>query len=126
LGIYHDFERFIPTSYSTLAMMAGTELAAAVRLASYFAAASANIVRLMFEPGGGDNGTLTIRADAAEVGDNQSSQVATLEGPCGQVALNVRFLADGIAANRTPTIALHFYSAQQPVMLAGDGVDQYS
>jgi DNA polymerase-3 subunit beta len=124
-GAYPDVERIIPTSYTTRAVMAGTELAAAVRLASYFAAASANIVRLTFEPGGGDNGTLTISANAAEVGDNQSSQAATLEGPGGQVALNVRFLAESIAAMRTPTIALHINTAQQPVVLTGVGDAQY-
>ena len=66
-------------------------------------AASMGNIRLSLEPGADGRGTLTLSANAAEVGENTSVHDAVLRGEGGTVALNVRFLADGIAAIITPS-----------------------
>ena len=112
--------------FATVLEIDTKELAKAVKLASYFAAASSNSIRLSLEAGADGRGTLTLSANAAEVGENTSVHDVALRGAGGTVALNVGFLADGIAAITTPTIALYLNSAQQPVALKGFGDDSYT
>ena len=65
-GRYPDIERIIPSNHATRTVLETQELAKAVKLASYFANASSNIVRLTFESGGElSPGKLIISANAA-------------------------------------------------------------
>jgi len=125
-GKFPDVERVIPQSYLTRTVLDTQELTKAVKLASYFANASANIVRLQMEPGGElGPGHLTISANAAEVGDNKGQVDAMIHGENGQIALNVRFLADAIAAIPTPQVALETQTAQNPAVFRPVGADGY-
>ncbi|HMO57427.1 MAG TPA: DNA polymerase III subunit beta [Roseiflexaceae bacterium] len=125
-GKYPDIERVIPTSYLTRTVLDTQELAKAVRLASFFATASANIVRIAMESGGElGPGRLVISANAAEVGDNKGAIDAMVHGEGGQIALNVKFLADAIAAIKTPQIALETQAAQNPAVFKPVGADGY-
>ena len=89
-------------------MLETQELAKAVKLASFFASASSNIVRLTFESGGElSPGKLTISANAAEVGDNTGELDGMVHGDGGQIALNVKFLSEALglallSCSRTP------------------------
>jgi DNA polymerase III subunit beta len=125
-GAYPAIDRYLNLTSSTVLEIETKELARAVKLASYFASTSANIVRLQLTSGAGGAGTLTISANASEVGGNTSAHDAAVRGPGGTVALNVRFLADGIDAISTPMIALHYTSAQQPIVLKGVGDETYT
>jgi DNA polymerase-3 subunit beta len=125
-GKYPDVEKYLKHTFATVLEISTKELKRAVKLASFFASASANVVRLLLAPAADGKGKLTISANAAEVGDNTSQHDAVLRGTGGQVALNVRFLADGIDAISTPTIAIHYNSAQQPVVLTGVGDETFT
>jgi len=125
-GKYPDIARYRAMDFATVLEIDTKELAKAVKLASYFAAASSNIIRLVLEPAAEGKGTLTLSANAAEVGENTSVHDAAICGTGGKVALNVTFLSDGINAISTSTIALHYNSAQQPVVLSGAGDDSYT
>jgi DNA polymerase-3 subunit beta len=125
-GAYPAVDRYLNLTSSTVLEIETKELARAVKLASYFASTSANIVRLQLAPGADGAGTLTISANASEVGGNTSAHNAAIRGPGGAVALNVAFLANGIDAISTPLIALHYTSAQQPIVLKGVGDETYT
>jgi len=125
-GTYPAVDRYLNLAFGTVLEIETKELARAVKLASYFASTSANIVRLQLTAGADGAGKLTISANAAEVGENTSAHDAVIRGPGGTVALNVRFLADGIDAISTPLIALHYTSAQQPIVLKGVGDETYT
>ena len=125
-GRYPDIGRYLGMSFTTVVEIDTKELAKAVKLASFFAVASSNVIRLELTPAADGKGTLTLTANAAEVGDNQSVHDVAICGKGGKVALNVKFLADGIDAISTPTIALRYNSAQQPVVLSGVGDDSYT
>src|SRR5207249_3012033 len=91
-GNYVDIERVIPTDWATRTVVSTAELQKAVRVASFFAKDSANILRVQVEPGSDMTpGVLTISANAAEVGDNKSQLDCSVDGEAGQIALNVRF-----------------------------------
>jgi len=125
-GAYPAIDRYLNLTSSTVLEIETKELARAVKLASYFASTSANSVRLQLTAGADGAGKLTISANGAEIGGNTSAHDATIRGPGGMVALNVRFLADGIDAISTPLIALHYTSAQQPIVLKGVGDETYT
>ncbi len=125
-GKFPDFERIIPSQHATRTVLETQELAKAVKLASYFATASANIVKLTIEPGGElGPGRLTITANATEVGDNQSAMDGMIHGEGGQIALNVKFLQEALGVMRTPQIALETQTPQSPGVFKPVGSEGY-
>ena len=66
-GNYVDIERVIPSDWATRTVVPTAELLKAVRVASFFAKDSANILRIQVEPGADlTPGVITISANAAE------------------------------------------------------------
>ncbi|NJN17868.1 MAG: DNA polymerase III subunit beta [Oscillochloris sp.] len=125
-GKFPDFERIIPQQHATRSILETAELAKAVKLASYFANASQNIVRLTIEPGGElGPGRLVISANASEVGDNTGELDGMIHGEGGQIALNVKYLAEALAAMKTAQVALETQSAQSPGVFKPVGQDGY-
>ncbi len=125
-GRFPDFERIIPTSYVTRTILDTQELTKAVKLASFFATASQNIVKLTIEPGGAMGpGRLVISANAAEVGDNTGELDAMVHGDGGQIALNVKYLSDALGAIKTAQIALETQTPQSPGVFRPVGQDGY-
>jgi DNA polymerase-3 subunit beta len=125
-GRYPDIERIIPSSHATRTVLETQELAKAVKLASFFATASSNIVRLTFESGGElSPGKLTISANAAEVGDNKGVLDGMVHGDGGQIALNVKFLSEALNAIKTPQIAIETQTAQNPGVFKPVGAEGY-
>ena len=95
-GTYPDVEKIIPTAYRTHAVLEVAELRRAVKLASFFAASSQQVAKVALTPGweGDPNGSLVISANAPEVGDNTGTINGTIHGEGGEIALNVRYLAE--------------------------------
>ncbi len=125
-GKFPDFERIIPAAHATRTILDTQELAKAVKLASYFANASANIVKLTMESGGDlGPGKLTISANAAEVGDNKSALDGMVNGEGGQIALNVKFLAEALQSFKTPQVAFETQTPQSPGVFKPVGQDGY-
>ena len=117
-GNYVDIQRVIPGDWATRTVMSTAEFLKAVRVGSFFARDSANILRLQFEPGADlTPGILTLSANAAEVGDNKSQIDCTVDGEAGQIALNVRFLMDALNIMATPQVALETKTPGSPGVL---------
>lgn len=125
-GRFPDFERIIPKEFATRSVLETAELAKAVKLASFFASNSQNVVKLTLESGGDAGpGRLVISANAAEVGDNTGELDGLISGSGGQIALNVRYLAEALGAMRTPQVALETQSAQSPGVFKPVGQEGY-
>lgn len=125
-GRYPDIERIIPSNHATRTVLETQQLVKAVKLASYFANASSNIVRLTFEAGGElSPGKLVISANAAEVGDNKGELDGMVHGDGGQIALNVKFLTEALATIKTPHVAIETQTAQNPGVFKPVGADDY-
>lgn len=125
-GRFPDFERIIPQQYLTRMVLDNSELAKAVKLASFFAGSSQNVVKLKIEPASElAPGRVVISANAAELGDNTSELDGSVTGEGGVIALNVRFLADAIAAVHSNQIAFEMQSAQSPAVFKPVGQDGY-
>jgi len=125
-GRFPDFERIIPQQYLTRTVLDSNELAKAVKLASFFASASQNVVKLKIEPAGElGPGRVILSANSAELGDNTSELDGSVTGDGGVIALNVKFLADAIAAVHSNQIAFEMQSAQSPAVFKPVGSDGY-
>lgn len=125
-GKFPDFERIIPQQYLTRTILDTSELAKAVKLASYFATASQNVVKLALESGELTGpGKLVISANAAEVGDNTGEIDAMVSGENGQIALNVKYLGDALSAIKTAQVALETQSSQSPGVFKPVGQEGY-
>jgi len=125
-GRFQDFERIIPQQYLTRMVLDSGELAKAVKLASFFASSSQNVVKLKIEPSNEVGpGRVVLSANAAELGDNTSELDGSVTGEGGAIALNVKFLADAIAAVRSNQIAFEMQSAQSPAVFKPVGHDGY-
>lgn len=112
-GSFPDWRQIIPSGYNSRAVVSREHLLSAAKLASYFARDNNDVVKLSLKPGDGEYapGSLTISANAAEVGDNTSDIDAAVEGPEAQIAFNVRYLNDVLGALRTPQVALEMQNS---------------
>ncbi|MCS6841096.1 MAG: DNA polymerase III subunit beta [Roseiflexus sp.] len=123
-GAFPNIDAIIPQQFWTRAVLDTQEMMKAVKLASYVAVAASYVVRVHVEPGDAMSPRcVTISANAAEVGDHTGRIDATIQGESGQVALNVTFLSEAIAAMPTPQMALELRSPQDPVTLKPVGAD---
>jgi DNA polymerase-3 subunit beta len=125
-GKFPDFERIIPTSYATRSVFDTQEMLKAVKLASFFANASQSIVKCTLESGGEIGpGKLIISANAAEVGDNTGELDGMVHGEGGPIALNVKYLADALAAMKTPQVAMETQTPRSPGVFKPVGQEGY-
>jgi DNA polymerase-3 subunit beta len=125
-GTFPNYERILPRRHTTRAVLETQEFGRAVKLASYFAAGSANVVRLTLEPGGAQGSSrLTISANATDVGGNTGEVDGAVEGEGGQIALNVALLAEAIATIATPQLALEIQTPLHPAVFTPIGAEGY-
>jgi DNA polymerase-3 subunit beta len=121
-GQFPGFEKIIPEEHATRCLVDTRELAKAVKLASHFALASQGILKVQVQEKEG----LTLSANAADVGDNQGTIGAMIEGRDNEIAVNVRFLADVLEAIETQQVALELMGAHSPLVLRPVGDDRYT
>lgn len=88
-GEYPAFERIIPKTHTTRALIEKEPFLRAVRSAAIFARDNANIVRINL-----DKQRVIVSAAAAQVGTNSVELEAKIDGDGGDIAFNSRFLID--------------------------------
>lgn len=88
-GEYPNFEKIIPRTFTTRALIDKEKLTRAVKSAAVFARDNANIIRFHL-----DNQTLLVSAHTPQVGENNIELDAKIDGEGGEIAFNSRFLLD--------------------------------
>jgi DNA polymerase-3 subunit beta len=121
-GQFPNYQQILPDKHSTRAVVERAQLLEAVRLASFIASSSANVVKLAV-PAEGD-GTLTITA-AADIGDDQGQIEAAVEGDGTTIAFNARYLGDVLQNVSVDQIALEFNGPLSPGIFRPVGTDDY-
>jgi DNA polymerase-3 subunit beta len=127
-GAFPDYRVIIPKEFKTRTVMDTQELLSATKRASFFARDNAGIVRLSLQPGERDltPGSVTIAANANEVGDNASELDASIDGPGDEIAFNVRYLSDVLGVVKTGQVALETQSPSSPGVLRPVGGLDYT
>ncbi len=126
-GNFPNYQQIIPKSYTTRTVISTQELSRAVKQASYFAKDSGgNIVRVSVAPGEDlTPGSLTLSANAAEVGDNRSEIDATVDGAAAQIAFNAKYMADVLSVLTTGQVAIELQTPANPGVIKPVGKDDY-
>ena len=114
-GKFPDFERVIPTQWTNRTVVNRAEFLNAVKLASYFATASQNIVKLTMTMGKEQEpNRLVISANASEIGDNRGELNGVMQGEDVQIAMNVLFLREVLERFATYQVEMQTQSADDP------------
>ncbi|MBI5018939.1 DNA polymerase III subunit beta [Candidatus Gottesmanbacteria bacterium] len=92
-GEYPSFERIIPKTFTTRALIEKEPFLQAVRSAAIFARDNANIIRLNL-----DKQRVVVSANAAQTGKNAIELGAKIDGDGGEIAFNSRFLLDFLSS----------------------------
>jgi DNA polymerase-3 subunit beta len=113
-GNFPDFEKIVPAGFTTRVVVNTKALHAAARIASLFARDAANVVRLRIDPGDEMGGTVTVTAQAAEIGGNESEIEASVEGEGMEIAFNAKYLLDVLNVIGSEQVALEVAGPSSP------------
>jgi DNA polymerase-3 subunit beta len=119
-GTYPNYSQVIPGESATTVNLPTASLLRDVRTASVLARDAANPVRLRV----GD-GTLTLHAQTAEVGEDEAPLSATISGDEVQIAFNARYMLDALSVLDSDEVQLSFNGALHPGVIRPAGRDDY-
>jgi DNA polymerase-3 subunit beta len=124
-GTFPNIRGAIPKQHTTRAVIETKEFAAAVKTVAPFARDSSNITRIKLGSEDG-TGTLTLEANAEDVGDNTAVVNAAVDGPPLQIIFNVKYLSDVLSVVDTPEVALELNSSASPGVIRPVGPADYT
>lgn len=107
-GTFPEVRQLLPKQFTTRTVVSREGFAGALRRASIFAREANDVVKIQVTKGEEEfsPGTMQVSANAAEVGDNLSDVDASIEGPGGVIAFNVRYVGDVLSALKTAQVAV--------------------
>ena len=119
-GNYPNYAQVIPAQSSTTVTLPTASLLREAKTAAVLARDAANPVRLRVA-----DGTLTLVAQTAEVGDDEAPLDAEVRGEEVQIAFNARYMLDALAVLDSDRVQLSFKSALEPGVIRPAGRDDY-
>ena len=119
-GNYPNYNQVIPSECTTTVSLHTADLLREAKTASVLAKDAANPVRMRI----GD-GTLTLVAQTAEVGDDEAPLTATVKGDDVQIAFNARYVLDALAVLDSEDVQLSFNGSLSPGVIRPVGRDDY-
>jgi DNA polymerase-3 subunit beta len=126
-GSFPDYEKLIPATSGTVATVDQKAFMQATRAASIFARDGSGIIKLFIEPGEEDGkGMIRIESRAEEIGGNDSSLEAIIEGDEGRVAFDSRFLLDVLGVMPAGKIMLSTSTPSSPGVIRSDKIENYT
>lgn len=108
-GDYPDYKRIIPSSFITKVFLNKAEFSQAVKIASVFASQSANVVKFTI----GKN-NLTLSANAPQIGRNQATVEARVEGEPLDIAFNYKFVSGFLDACQGEEVVIELNETLTP------------
>jgi len=117
-GQFPDYDRIIPSDAKTNVKLSTGDFLRATRAATVFARDNSNIVRLECSPPRENAelalGSLLVKSTSAEMGDNEGTLDASVDGEDTQIAFNGRYLRDALEAIDTPDVVLQITGPSSP------------
>jgi DNA polymerase-3 subunit beta len=120
-GPFPNIDQVIPRSTPTTTMVDSLLLLRACKAVNVFAREAANIARLDFAPT-----TLTLSAQSAESGDNESVLDVALDGEPLQIAFNVKLLMEALQAAGGEQVAFGLVNPGAPCLIRPLGDESYT
>ena len=117
-GTYPNYRQLIPPSFSRSLKFDRRGFSQALERVAVLADQQNNVVKLRSDP---EAGTVTILADAQDVGRGSESLPVVAEGEPIEIALNVRYLLDGLKAMTSDQVLLRCNDPTTPAVLSPSG-----
>lgn len=118
---FPDYQNIIPTEFKTHAVLSRSELQKAVKTASLFSKKEINDVHLNFDP---STGTCTVESSDEGTGKTKSQLKGEVTGEVNSVALNFKYLADGLNAFDADKIKLAVIGSMSPMLILPEKDDE--
>jgi len=115
MGKFPDVDQVIPTTYDTQGRVKREELLHAARLMRVFAREARNALKLDVGPE-----QFVVASETSESGDSRSVVDAEVTGKPVQLAVNVDFVVDALAALDAEFALLQFISGAHPLVVRPD------
>lgn len=128
-GNFPNFRQIIPKEHTTRAVIDTKEFTSAIKPATLFARDSSNISRVNISGGGSDGlepGSLTIEANAEDVGNTVNTIAAAVDGPEQQIIFNIKYLAEVLGVIGTAQVAIEVQAATKPGVVRPVGSTDYT
>ncbi|HAV10810.1 MAG TPA: DNA polymerase III subunit beta [Dehalococcoidia bacterium] len=124
-GAFPNYGQLIPKSYDTRVVIDREQFLRATKMASIFSRDGGGIVRLMLTPGEeGKPGTIIVSAKADEIGDNEGTISALIDGAASKIAFNAKYLAEVLnVMGPQNQIALEISNPSSPGVIRPAGAD---
>lgn len=121
-GKYPDYQKLVPKKFTNTARIKRGDLVNIAKVSSLFARESAGSIKITTSE---DNGTLSIRSIASQVGENTASAEGTIAGS-GEITINSRYLLDALNAFHSDEINFCFNGKLEPVVLSDPSEKDYT
>lgn len=122
-GQFPEYKQIIPTGYQTKVEMDTDQLQNAVRIVNIFARSTIGNKAIMeFNP---DNSTVKVSASLAEVGQNESSFEAKIEGEPLAIGFSGKFLTDMLSSIDGETMIFEGSNPTAPGVFKSKGDDNF-
>jgi DNA polymerase III subunit beta len=113
-GKYPDYRQVIPSDSKTTVNVEKSELQKAVKAVSLFAKTGLFDVKLRIDP---QEQVIELRGEDATRGENVIRIPAAIEGVESDIAVNYRYLLDGLTATRTDKVVMKFIDKRNPCVI---------
>lgn len=125
-GTFPDYSRLMPKEWASRAVVEVRDFLQETKIASIFARDGSGIVRITFQADeGGTPGRMTISARAEEIGDNEGSLDAQVDGEPSKIAFNGRYLQDVLQVLDGGRVVLETTGPSQPGVIRPVDNDNY-
>lgn len=124
-GAFPNWQKLIPTTFTSIARVPREEFIKVVRVASIFARDSGSIVRFKLEASGGKGGLLAVQASSSQVGSNEAQTEIDLSGRGGEIAFNYRYLLEMLSSVDGEDVNFEMIESLNPGRLTVPGDSDY-
>lgn len=124
-GEFPNWQKIIPTNFTSKAKINKEEFIKLVRIASIFARDSGSIVKLSFSSEGKGVAIMKIFANNSQVGSNEAQTEIDLAGAGGEIAFNFRYLSEMLNSVEGEDVNFEMIESLNPGKLTVPGDSDY-
>ena len=125
-GQFPNYEQLVPTDCQTKLVINTAEFSKATKIASLFARGGSNVIRFEVNPTEDQSGTVSVSAEATDVGQNSASLDASIEGEQAFIAFNERFLGECLGTINTEDVEVQLSGGTSPGLIRPLGDESYT
>ena len=124
---FPDYDPIIPKTHTTRVVVNADDVKKVGRAANIFARDSSSVAKFkaVFDSDEGHSGKVVVAARSDETGSNEGEIDAYLEGEEIEIALNIKYFLDAIAAIDTQQVAIEMTTPNSPVLIQPVGDDDF-